>query len=168
MFNFGKTKKKEYLLNWQKIVMTDSPDKLVMTEEQLKHTSEQQAENDLRIFNDCLNILKTTTKPDTFFSRLDLAKKTITHLVKLEPYVKFSGIMPTEAVRVLEKDEQQVIYDFIARYFGEIFDKAEKLKTDAGKKKRYQSFYDSLTPYFDKMNEHNRNYVQYKYNSAVE
>lgn len=160
LFNFGK--KREYLLNWQRAVMTDSPNKLIMTETQLKQASVQQAENDLRIIQDCIKILGTTTKPDTFFSRLDLMKKTATHLVKLEPYVQFSGATPTAAIKEIETDEQEAIYSFIGRYYATVFEKAENLKTEAGKKRRYQNFYDSLTPYFDRMNEHNQNYVRYK------
>ena len=40
MWLFGK--KKEELLIWQNLIMQDSPNKLVMTEKQLKQTTEQE------------------------------------------------------------------------------------------------------------------------------
>jgi len=159
LFTFGK--KKEYLLNWQKVVLSDSPDKLIMTEKQLKEATEQQAKNDLRIINDSRTILETTVNPDTFFSRLNLLKDKAKHLVCLEPYMQFTGASPTVALNEVINTEQEAIYNFIIRYFGDVFDKAQKLKTDAGKCKRYQVFYDSLAPYFDKMDERNKKYVEY-------
>ena len=39
--------KKQRLLDWQKIVMENSPDRLVMSEQQLRQVSIQQAQNDL-------------------------------------------------------------------------------------------------------------------------
>ncbi len=165
LFNFGK--KREYLLNWQRVVMRNSPDKLVMTEAQLKLASEMQARDYLSIINDCGKILGTTTKPDTFFSRLDLMKNTAACLVKLEPYVRFSGTSPTAAMKVLEANEQKAIYGFIVRYFADVFEKAENLKTEAGKKRRYQNCYDSLTKYFYRMDEHNQNYVRYNYRDKI-
>jgi len=164
LFHFGK---KSHLLDWQRIIMADSPDKLVMTEAQLKSASNQLAQNDLRIIHDCVDILNTTTKPDTFFSRLDLMKETAAHLARLEPYVSFSGASPTKAAQEIQADEQEAIYRFIVRYFGDVFEKAEVLKTEAGKQKRYQGFYDSLAPYFDRMNARNQSYVRYKYQSKV-
>ena len=41
--------KKQRLLDWQKTVMDNSPDRLVMSEQQLRQVSIQQAQNDLRI-----------------------------------------------------------------------------------------------------------------------
>ena len=74
MWLFGK--KKEELLIWQNLIMQDSPNKLVMTEKQLKQATEQQASNDLRIIQDCIRIISETVKPDIFFSRMDLLKET--------------------------------------------------------------------------------------------
>jgi len=159
---FGFNKKKEYLLEWQKIVLTDSPDKLIMTERQLKQTSEQQATNDLRIIQDCIKIISNTVKPDIFFSRMDLLKEKAIHLQTLEPYVNFSGASPTAAVNEIFDQEQDAIYELIGRCYNTAFEKAEKLKTEKGKKNQYQKFYDSLQPYADKMNNHNINYLKYK------
>lgn len=70
---FGKSKKE--LLLWQNLIICGSPNKLVMSEKQLKLATEQQATNDLRIIQDCIKIISDTVKPDIFFSRLDLLKE---------------------------------------------------------------------------------------------
>lgn len=71
---FGKSKKE--LLAWQKIVLYNSPDKLIMSEKQLKQISNQSAQNHIRIIQDCIKLIRHTTKPEVFFSRLELLKKT--------------------------------------------------------------------------------------------
>ena len=79
--------KKQRLLDWQKIVMENSPDRLVMSEQQLRQVSMQQAQNDLRIMNDCKNLVSTTVKPDVFFTRLNLLVERGEHLQRLEQYL---------------------------------------------------------------------------------
>ncbi len=160
MWVFGK--KREHLLEWQRIVTHDSGNQLFMTESQLREISNQQASNDLRIVNDCTRILSETVKPDVFFSRLDVLKQASRRLMELEPYIKFTGVSPTVAYNELNKQEQTIIYQFIGRYFTSVYDKAESMKTERGKKNQYEKFFDSLQPYFDRMDQHNKNYVVYK------
>lgn len=153
---------KKELLVWQNLVIQDSPNKLIVTEKQLKQITEQQANNDLRIIQDCIKIISDTTKPDIFFSRLDLLKEKSKHLIQLEPYIKFSGASPTAAFNEVLTNEQDAIYQFIIRYFGATFEKAESLKTEKGKRNQYRKFFDSLQPYSDQMDERNLKYIEYK------
>lgn len=162
---FKKRKEKQrHLLEWQKAIEPNSPDKLVMTEGQLKHTSEQQATNDLKIIQDCNNIISDTTNPETFFSRFDLMKERCEHLKRLEPYIQFSGASPTEALHEIVDNEQEAVYIFIARYYNSVLEKAESLKTKKGKDNQFQKFYDSLQPYHNRMDARNINYIESKRN----
>lgn len=158
---FGKSKKE--LLIWQKIVLSNSPDKLIMSEKQLKQASNQLAENHLRIIHDCTKLISDTTNPEVFFSRLELLKEHGKALVVLEPYADFSGASPTAALEEIISKEQDAIYNFIVRYYGTIFDKAASLKTEKAKKRQFQKFYDSLQNYYDRMDERNRRYIEYKH-----
>lgn len=157
---FGKKKKE--LLEWQKIVMVDSPDKLIMNQKQLQQTSNQQAADDLRVIQDCIKIISETTNPDTFFMRLDLLKEKAAHLIPLEPYVKFTGSSLTDAVKEIIEQEQTAIYEFIIRYYSAVFSKTETLKTTRGKKNQFQKFFDSLEKYQESMDKRNLNYIAYK------
>ena len=156
---FGKSKKE--LLTWQNLVFQDSPNKLIMSERQLKQLTEQQAGDDLRIIQDCIKIISDTIKPDIFFSRLELLKEKSKHLIQLESYINFSGASPSAAFKEVIANEQQAIYQFIGRYYNATFEKAKTLKTDKGKKNQFKKFYDSLQLYTDKMNEHNIKYIEY-------
>ena len=75
------------LLQWQKLVMKDSPNRLVMSKKQLLTMTAQIVENDLRIVNDCQRILQTTKNYETFYTRLDLLEEKLVHLKQFEPYI---------------------------------------------------------------------------------
>lgn len=150
------------LLDWQKTILPDSPDKLIMSQEQLQNESERQANEDLRIIQDCAKLISETLIPETFFSRLDLLKEKAKHLKLLEPYIEFEGTSPTAAFNEVLEHEQDAIHLFLERYYSAILTKAESMKTERGRANQYQKFCDSLYPYTDKMNEQNLDYIKHK------
>lgn len=157
----------EYLLQWQKVIVTDSPEHLIMTKQQLQDATKQQANNDIKIIQDSIKLISDTVKPDVFFSRLDLLKNTANHLQQLEPYININfSVSPTQAFDEVLKVEQEVIYQFIIRYYNSVKTYADTLKTDKGKANQYQKFYDILMNYSDIMNEENIKYIEYKYNQS--
>lgn len=159
--------KKQRLLDWQKTVMDNSPDRLVMSEQQLRQVSIQQAQNDLRIMNDCKNLVSATVKPDVFFARLNLLVERGEHLQRLEQYISFSGASPTAALNEIKQNYQEAVRQFLIRYFSDTFDKAEAMKTEKGKRNKYIKFYESLQEYYCYMSDSNREYVETKYRAYV-
>ena len=159
----GNQRKKDYLLQWQKTVLKDNVSHLIMSEQQLKETTIQQAENDLRIIKDCKKLIETTLKPDVFFMRLNLLVEKAMHLCELEKYITFSGVSPTTAYKEVKNDYHNAINQFLWRYFSDTFDKAENMKTEKGKIGKYQKFYESLQEYYCYMNEENIHYIETKY-----
>lgn len=164
---FKNSRKKEYLLEWQKTIITGDVSELITTEKQLKEFTQQQAENDLRIIHDCTRLLEETLNPDVFFMRLDLLIEKAQHLCKLEKYISFSGASPVDALNEITNNYQQVINRFLIRYFSDTFDKAENMKTEKGKKGKYQKFYTSLKQYYEYMDETNIDYIETKYSAYV-
>lgn len=156
-------RKKDYLLQWQNTVLTDKTTSLIMTEQQLKEATIQQADNDLRIINDCKKLIETTLKTDVFFMRLNLFVEKAKHLSELEKYITFSGASPTAAYNEIKNDYHKAINQFLYRYFSDTFDKAENMKTEKGKIGKYQKFYDSLQEYYCYMNDENIDYIETKY-----
>lgn len=130
-------------------------------------SKQAQAENHMRIIQDCTKILSETVDPDTFFSRLDLLKEHSKQLVALEPYVTFRGASPTAAFEEVIEKEQEAINQFIVRYYNAVFEKAATLKTERAKNRNFQFFYDSLCPYYDRMDERNKNYIEYKHKVSM-
>lgn len=160
---FMSRKRKEELLSLQKIVLADSPDCLVCSERQLKEMACQMAENSHRIMSDCSNILQTTVNPDVFFERLQLFAAHCFTLVSLENYISFSGASPTTLYDVFLREKQEVIHEFLVRYFNKVDIKASGLKTAKGQLNQYQKFYDSLKQYFTEMDTNNVDYIETKY-----
>lgn len=158
---FGK--KKADLLELQKLVLKDSPNKLILSEKQLKSMAAQAAARDLEIINDCVRIIGSTKKPDVFFTRLALLIKKADDLRTFEKHIRFSGASPSLAYGEIFADMQECIGQFLVRYFMDIFDQASNAKTVKGKLAKYQKFYDSLQPYYDQMNKENIDYIETKY-----
>ena len=160
------TSSKEKLLQLQKAVMPNSPDSLVMTRQQLMATANQQASDDIRIAQDSSNIVSTTNKPDVFFSRLDLLKSHTYHMQLLEPFVPFT-VSPTAAMNEILTNEQEIIHQFIIRYYNSVNSYANSLKTDNGKYNQYKKFYDTMSAYQNKMSPDNFNYIEQLFNQAT-
>ena len=157
-FLFGGIKNNN-LLELQKLVLKDSPGHLVMSEAQLKRAAKQQAQNDLRIIKDCISLVSKTEKPDVFFSRLDLLEKHSKHLMKLEPYVSFSGASPKDAYKEIVTKKDECIRQFLVRYCTSVKIKANAMKTDKGKTNKYMKSYENLQPYFKYLSTGNMAYV---------
>lgn len=160
--------KGEHLLQWQNTIMKDSPNRLIMTEQQLKTATIQQAENDLRIINDCHKLLQSTKNPDVFFMRLNLLVEKSKHLCTLEKYVPLSGASPTAAYNEVVTNYHAAIQQFLIQYLSDTFDKAESMKTEKARIGKYQKFYDSLQEYYCYMNDENKNYIETKYRVYTE
>ena len=154
-------------MEWQKLVIPGSGDRLVATEKQLKEVTMQQAQDDLRIIKDCLKLIESTLNPDTFFMRLNLMVEKARHLCELEKYMSFSNISTMDAYDEIMHDYQKAISKFLFRYFSDTFDKAESLKTENGKRNRYKKFYDSLQKYYCFMNQENIDFIESKYSSVL-
>ena len=153
---------KEELLELQKLVLGNSPDRLIMSKEKLIATAKCAAQRDLEIIQDCVRIISETKKPDTFFSRLNLLISKVENLRIYEKHLKFSG-SPSAAYGQIWEQHQECIGQFLVRYFSDVLDQAEKLKTDKGQRNKYQKFYDSLQPYYDQMDASNIDYIETKY-----
>lgn len=156
-------RKRDDLLRWQRIVMPDSPNELIMTEMQLKAFTQHHAANELRIVNDCASLIETTLNPDVFFMRLNLMMEKTKHLASLETFINFIGDSPSEAYEKFANNYQETVKQFLIRYFSDIFDKAETMKTEKGKLGKYQKFYDSLQQHYSYMNDENIDYIERKY-----
>ena len=152
------TSSKEKLLQLQKAVLPNSPDSLVMTNQQLLATAKQQASDDIRIAQESSNIVSATNKPDVFFSRLELLKSHTYHMQLLEPFIPFT-VSPTDAMNEILTNEQEIIHQFIIRYYNSVNSYANSLKTDNGKYNQYKKFYETMCGYQNRISPENFNYV---------
>ena len=153
---------KQNLLNLQKVVMPNAPsNKLVLSEKQLYREAERMAGNDLKIINECTNLINTTVNPDVFFKRYAILRETVAHLSKFSPYIKFKGTQPNQMMLEINRKEQLAISDFLHRYYNSVMEKANSLKTDKGKKNQYKKFYDSLKKYYPLIDEVNIGFIDF-------
>lgn len=171
LFGYFARKKEEQLrktaelLEWQNAVCADKSTTLYMTEGQLASTTIQIVSNDIRIFDDCANIINSTEKPSVFFPRLALAEETIRHLVEIEAYIKKVGqiqmnTLPSDLYQKFQGGKDAYITEFLYRYYNSVRAKADRLKTERGKQNQFQKFFESLEPYFDQISERNMFHIE--------
>lgn len=154
------TGKNAKLLQLQKLLVKNSPNKLIMSEKQLMDTARRTAKRCLEICNDSMRLVDTTIKPDVFFSRLDLLLTNLAELQELEKYISFSG-SPSKSLARIRASKQEVIHDFLIRYHKSIVAQANAAKTPRGKESKYKKFAESLQPYHSKMNAQNLLFVKF-------
>lgn len=156
---------KSVLLEWQNVILEDESAKLIMSRDQLEDCTIEQAQNDMRIFDDCATLINSTVKPDVFFSRLDLAESTLDHLVTLEPYMNQIKCIQLDAsmsdlMNKFQEEKDSYTTDFLYRYYASVKEKADGLKTEKGKQNQFQKFYESLEPYFESISDLNMEYIE--------
>lgn len=145
------------LINWQNAVMESKSDKLYANVRQLESATIQIVSDSIRIFDDSSNIVNSTIKPDTFFSRLDLAKEHLVHLKSIEPYIdKVKAISVNQSMSELYaefvKNEDSYIESFLYRSLQAVSEKADGMKTEKGKGNQYKKYYESMQPFMHKLN----------------
>lgn len=155
--------KKKKLLKLQKLLISNSPNKLIQNERQLMEMAQAKASNHLKIFKDSILIVTETADPDTFFERYNLILQHSEKIGELSDYVKIKGVKPKSICQEVLNDKQNQIHQMIARYWDKTVNDAAALKTENGKKKRYQKFFDTLERYKGEMSEENIAYYTGKF-----
>ena len=153
------------LIDWQNAVMVDKSHKLYASKQQLESATAQIVSDSVRIFDDSSNIVNTTINPDTFFSRLDLAKDHLARLKIIEPYI---GKVKTIKINIpiselyaeFLKNEDAYIEAFLHRSLQAVHEKADSMKTEKGKGNQYKKYYESMQPFLYKLNSKNREYFE--------
>lgn len=164
---FGNSEKRQKMLNWQNTLLAKPSSKQILTEQQMRSITLQQAQNDLRIIADSTEIAESTRNPEIFFDRMNLLLEKARHLTLLESFMKVTSTPSGLLLREVHENYQNVVREFLERYFASVFEKAEKLKTEKGKKAQFVKFYESLQPYYQYMDESNINYIERKYKSKI-
>lgn len=158
---------KKDLLAWQKIVIANSPDRLICNRSQLESATTMAAQRRLEIIKDSQQLVNNTVNPDTYFERFDLLYEHLLFLLQVEPYFSFVNGSPSQSIAHLCQSEELSNKAFIERYYQAVSEKAQVLKTAKGKLNRYQKFYDSLKPYFRRLSSSNIAYIEQLYQSAI-
>lgn len=108
--------------------------------------SRSQIDNDIRILNDCINIMNSTSNLETFFSRYETAMQTAFSLQMARDagIIVNTNITPSY-ISSLKDRADNVLEAVYAKELKEI----QSLKTPTGKRNRIDKFLNLLSEYFD-------------------
>lgn len=146
---FGKRKKKEQ--------------KPSQTSEQSRAFYALQLENYVRIITESYDIIMKTKSPETFFERFDLIFLNVERAMDVSSLIKTDTTDLHSLYSDLVDNRQDIIRDFILRYWSATIKAMNSVKTTAAKQNRVQDFYDSLKKYDRKMDNENIELYTSKY-----
>ena len=156
IFNF---RKKKSLLELQKLVITNSPNKLIMKENELLDNAYKICNNYINKISDFVQIINTTSNPNLYFQTYEIMLDYTKKLIKFEPYLHFKGNPPTYSLDMFLSQRQQSINDFLSRYYENIAKKAIDDATEQGITALYNQFKNSLLPYYSIINDSNIHFI---------
>ena len=117
------------------------------------------AQHYYRQFNESMNLIETTKKPDVFFSRYDCAATRIIGLIYMQKYAKKKNNDLEKIATSLIENKQLFVERFIERAFDELKLKVHSLKTQKAKINNIEKFQKSFEPYFVEMSAQNKDYM---------
>lgn len=110
-------------------------------------------------YADALKWIKDAKKADIYFLNFDKASQILAVLSTYEWRHLFKWPRPSTQLNKLLGDYENYTKNFISRYWNYNLEAAQKLKTDAGKSKRIQRFFDDISTYDDRLTPAIREYV---------
>lgn len=99
----------------------------------------------MKQISECKNIIFSTTDPNTFFSRLNLALENLLYLKKFEAYDNvFSDMTPTKCYESIMLELKPIVNNFILRATIKKLGEIEKLQTEKAKRSNLEKFFDDM------------------------
>lgn len=115
-------------------------------------------------YNESINLIGSTKKPDVFFQRYDFALTRIIGLIYMKKYVSIQGSNLPETAEKLIDHKQELVHDLILRCNNALEDKLLTLKTTKSKENNIKKFESQFQPFYKEMSPENINYVSFLVN----
>lgn len=127
-------------------------------------------QNDLRILNDCANLIEHTSTPSVFFERFNLYYEKLALLADAQQrkLIKVDGdnLVKKYSEMNTAKAKIEAINAFIDRYWCSTCEKADALKTEKGKINCFQKFIDTMKSYNNQIPNQCIEHYTYLYDNA--
>lgn len=133
---------------------------LKQSERQKEAFARMMAPQWLKIAIDCQNLVNHTTNPKVFFPRYQLLLSVMACLALIEPYISFSGELPSHALHRFMAMEPQETCKFIQRSYDKMIAGARALKTAKGQSNKLQKYFDDMESWLTGADEESIQYLQ--------
>ena len=114
----------------------------------------------VRHFNESINLIDTTKKPNIFFERYNFALERAIALIYMKKYVKVSMSSPEKSADKLIEHKQELVKDMIYRRGCVLQDKLSSLKTSKSRLNNIKKFEEEFVPYYGEMSQKNIDYIK--------
>lgn len=102
-------------------------------------------------YSDAFRWIKDARKPDVYFSKFDSAIQILEVLNSYEDLYEFKSPTPKKQIKELNKSYEAYTKAFIVNYWNSTLTSASKLKTETGKQRRIQAFFDNMDIYSERL-----------------
>jgi len=128
----------------------------------IREQAKEQAGQWLKIVNDCIQLVNTTTNPEVFFKRYNLMLEYLEKLAGVECTGIFSNSkeLPSEAYLRVESIFPEATSCFIDRSFEAVKAKADTLKTEKGKLNAIGRYFEDMDKYIIFMSPESVDYLE--------
>lgn len=134
------------------------------------YSIQEEVNDALVTYNQCMRFLTDTSDPDVFFPRLNEADLS---LLKAADFTRQHSFLINEGEDVVEthnrfvQEKENVIKQFVHTHFSHSLKGADALKTTRGKQNRLKSDYADLTVYFDDLSSSSIAMINSVWNTVV-
>ena len=143
-----KNLKQDESIKLQNILIENSENDLILSNDELYQMAHDRIENDFRIIDESQNIIEKTKDINIFFTRSNLIVEKYKDVCLFEAYMPFAGGTPSEAYAQALSNRDDDTKHFIYQYIAYLVENTEELKTEE-KMIRYQKAYETFKTYYD-------------------
>ena len=119
-------------------------------------------QNDIRIMNDCLNLVNRSVNIETVIYRYGALLSVLARLSEYEnnPAVSFPRELPSDVIVRIRNEKTKIMTAAVERAYNDMLEKAAELKTENARKSRQQKFFDLLTSHASDFPAETNDFVQ--------
>ncbi len=121
-----------------------------------KQHAQMMAPQWLKIVEDSVRLVNTTTNPAVFFFRYNLMVEHLEKLTQIEHLVRFSGTRPSAQLSKVTSERNYQTSLFIKRSHEKMMHETRLLKTERGKLNKIETFFKSMDSYNTYLSASNR------------
>ena len=154
-------------LELQKILIENSGNDLILSNDELYQMAYDRIENDFRIIDESQNIIEKTKDIDTFFMRSNLIVEKYKDICFFEPYMPFEGGTPSEAYVQALADREEDIKHFIYQHIAYLCEASENLSSESEKNMLYRDAYDAFKKRYDTISPENQARIETEFRKLL-
>lgn len=151
----------------QKILIENSGNDLILSNDELYQMAHDRIENDFRIIDESQNIIEKTKDIETFFMKSNLIVEKYKDVCLFEPYMPFGGGTPSEAYAQALSNREEDTKHFIYQHIAYLCETSENLPSESEKSILYMDAYETFKKRYDTISPENQARIETEFRKLL-